>query len=131
MEPPMTANEAANRIKLLGWERDEAETREATTADAAVGYLTRAEAAERGRDDYADQIANLLPAVNREAVEQRARAETAEARVAELEAALVKAANRLGWCAGLIRSDDGRDKASGWAWEALAAIDNAKEAGNE
>ena len=42
MEPRMTANEAADRIEALGRERDEAETREAAAADAAVGYLSRA-----------------------------------------------------------------------------------------
>lgn len=36
------------------------------------------------RDDYADQLEALVPALNREAVEQRARAEAAEAEVARL-----------------------------------------------
>lgn len=37
---------------------------------------------EGERDDFADQVANLLPAVNREAVQQRQRAEAAEAKLA-------------------------------------------------
>lgn len=37
------------------------------------------------RDELADQVASLLPSVNREAVEQRTRAEAAEAEVTALQ----------------------------------------------
>lgn len=46
--------------------------------------LRHIEALEAERDDYASQIAELLPAVNREAVEQRARADALEAENARL-----------------------------------------------
>lgn len=48
----------------------------------------RIEALEAERNDYASQIAELLPAVNREAVEQRARADALEAEAAQLREAL-------------------------------------------
>ncbi len=67
------ANAAADRIEALTKEWD-----------ALVPALLDAlEAARAERDDFADQIANLLPAVNREAVEQRQRAEVAEAKLAK------------------------------------------------
>jgi hypothetical protein len=68
-------------------------------APPPIGYVARAdyEALTAERDDYADQISNLLPAVNREAVEQRKRAETAEADNARLRAELTKAADSLDW----------------------------------
>jgi hypothetical protein len=49
----------------------------------ALEAADRIEALTVERDDFADQIANFLPAVNREAVEQRARAEAAEAKLAK------------------------------------------------
>ncbi len=57
-----------------------------STADMLEALSAKLAEVEAERDDYADQIANLLPSVNREAVSQRARAEAAEARIAELEA---------------------------------------------
>jgi vacuolar-type H+-ATPase subunit I/STV1 len=79
-------------------------------AEMLINLLARAEAAEAERDDCADQIANLLPRVNREAVEQRKRAEAAEARVAELEESVV-----LGAAARDILAERARQiSAEGW-----------------
>lgn len=73
-------------IEYVRADRIEALTKE---RDALVPALLDAlEAALAERDDFADQIANLLPAVNREAVEQRQRAEAAEAKLAKAVEAL-------------------------------------------
>ena len=57
------------------------------------------------RDEYRDQIAELLPAVNREAVELCARAEAAEARARDMHRRAQSAEGRLsrlsGWVVGL------------------------------
>ena len=53
----------------------------AAVADAVVQHVA---ALTAKRDEYADQISTLFPAVNREAVEQRARAEAAEAQIATM-----------------------------------------------
>ena len=55
----------------------------------------RIEALIKERDDFADQISELLPSVNREAVEQRQRADAAEAKLAENEVRLRKAVEAL------------------------------------
>lgn len=54
---------------------------ESELVNAAIAHIA---ALTAERDEYADQISALLPAVNREAVEQRARAEAAEAQIATM-----------------------------------------------
>lgn len=57
----------------------------ATAQAAQIAGLTKELKEETAlAEDMVDQVANLVPAVNREAVEQRARAEAAEAKVTEL-----------------------------------------------
>ncbi len=62
----------------------------------ASAAAARIEALTAERDDFADQISELLPSVNREAVEQRQRADAAEAKLAQAEAGLREIAGECG-----------------------------------
>ena len=50
--------------------------------------------------------------------------DAAQAREDRLRAALVKASNRLDWCAGLIENDAARDKAMPWGDDARAVLED-------
>ena len=63
------------------------------TADIPDLAADRIEALTAERDDFADQISELLPSVNREAVEQRQRADAAEAKLAKAMEALGRIAD--------------------------------------
>jgi septal ring factor EnvC (AmiA/AmiB activator) len=88
-----TAPEAADIIEQLAANIEALTTQLAEDADARkqidhrlAELVGQVDALTAERDDYADQISNLLPAVNREAVEQRSRAEAAEKELQEMQA---------------------------------------------
>ena len=69
--------------ELIARLRDWQEHDEGKINDAREDAADRIEALTKERDDFADQISELLPSVNREAVEQRQRADAAEAKLAK------------------------------------------------
>lgn len=73
-------------------------------------------------ESYDDEHREWLGIMLCAALDNLVKEHTAD-RIEALEAQLVKSANRLNWCAGIIPNDKARDQAGIWADEARALID--------
>jgi hypothetical protein len=87
--------------------------------DALAARLEKVEAERDERKRYAVEMELY-------ANEARDNLAAAEARVANLLEALAEAANRLAWCSGFLPYEENRNRASKWADEARAALQETK-----
>ena len=127
-----TCVDAADMLEALAAERDRAIQDAIDNAeyvdlvlqyraerDALAARLEKVEAERDERKRYAVEMELY-------ANEARDNLAAAEARVANLLEALAEAANRLAWCSGFLPYEENRNRASKWADEARAALQETK-----